>query len=192
MAQARNTIEYRYPEALQYEIAEWLVDRVPRKEIVERLKARGVAPLPHPNSFTHFVRGPQYGSFRERILGWRQEVADRKQLAQMIRGDGTLEDMWELLTYKAAQELQERIASGSATVNDLAKMLQSVCTAKKTSMQELEQQRRQQIEAIEAEHDAEVAELEARIAKLEGTREGKPGGLSDEALQEIEEKAKLL
>ncbi len=181
MARPRNKIAM-LPLELRLDVAQMLADRKTYDEIREELLARGVKheELPHNSSFLAYQEGEEYKSQIKEMIDWRRSADRKKKMATALELGGGASGVVDLAIYQAASAIEEFISRGELDASNIARTTYALRALKTTLIDE-----------AEGKYKTEVEELKAKLAKGSGTAPGK-GGLSQTALEQIEEKAGLL
>jgi hypothetical protein len=181
MARPRNNIT-RLPAGIRLRICELLDDGATYDAI--RADAEIAAACQgielHNSTFGAYRESAEFAEFCERRRAWADESDRDRMAAAMINADGGLRDMTDVAAYELVRKAMDQIKHGELAPRDLASLGKVL---KDAVSREWEKERALLL--------AKIAELSVTISNLTGGKRSS-GGLSDEAIEEIEHKAKLL
>ncbi len=201
MARPRNNIA-KMPSRIRVRIARLDVNGVGPTKIAATIAAEHPdLPRIHASSVVAYRRGAEYAEIRDRILFEDQRNSKLEQIWGAVEQQGmdaALQSTLYMLMHQAFDA-----AGGKLEIEELTKLVNSLAGAQRAEIAKTADARKQQVAKLKAEHAAEIFDMTAehqteitrllaRIGELEGSAERAGGGLSDEALEEIEQKAKLL
>lgn len=153
----------------------------------------------HGTSYLAWSESDEYSSYIAAKSEWRRELErDRWAAMHLNQGSGP-QSVADLAEYAILQQLHD-LASGGLleTGRDVATVARAITAMQRTQLARIEAEKDDRLAAAVDQHKRETAALNAEIARLNNviselteTRAGSRG-LSDEALAEIEGRAKLL
>ena len=211
MAEQRNNIARYYPRAAKLALVRWRdVDGLPPIRVKERARAAWPAlPVIHGTTWQHWRASAEYAELLRLVTG---EQAERERLSELFQAAGgpeALADVADAAAYALAAKAM-RIADGAEDAREVRSLMQTVRDARRQSADQVQEACTARIEALQEQHAAEIATLQATIAgrdeaiaQLTAALQAagidpdtepaqKGGGLSAAALHQIEEQARLL
>jgi len=165
----RNNIAMHYPATVKAEMVRLReVDGITPGELRERMAERYPdLPKIHTRTWACWSRSPEYRQLKERILEWDKRMAPRRWAALVQnagQGPQTVADLAEMAVLEQLYALAE---SGSALESgDIVKVARAITTMQRTQIARRTEETDGRIAAIEQEHAAEVAELQAEIQRM--------------------------
>jgi len=179
----RNNIA-RLPADVRLRICELLDDGSTYEEVCADAQVAAACTAAgvtlHSGSFGSYLTSAEFAEFLERRRQWREDSERDRMAAAMISAEGGLRDMTDVAAYELVRKAMDQIKHGELGPRDLASLGRVL---KDAVSREWQKERAMLL--------AKIAELSAEIAKLTGGKRTS-GGLSDEAIEEIEHKARLL
>lgn len=165
MAKARNNIE-RLPAKLRIQIARWMLNSIGYDEIRRRVAdAEPTAAVVHNSSFRAFAKSAEYRELRERMLFEDEQNQKLQQYWHLVNSEDGLDSAVKGTLFLLLRKAHDA-AGATLDTKEVASLIRSLTSLQKAeTYQDLADSRRR-IEAIEAEHAAEVATLQAEIARL--------------------------
>lgn len=157
----------------------------------------------HGSSLLAYREGTEYREYCDAKRAYEAKMRPRRWAAEMLnegRGPESLADVAEMEILEQLHDL----ASGGLleTGKDVATVARAITSLQRTQLARRQEDADEQIEALQHEHTAQCAEYEAEIRRLRSAlaeagvepdaERDQDGGLSDAALRQIEERAKLL
>ena len=175
-------------------VNQWLRDGVPYSEIITRLAAAGHADLNDQN-ITNWYQGGFQDWLREqaRIDTLRARSEAALEMVREVKRDGTLTlvDANEMTLAGLISETLEDFDAGTLKTLMADDPKQFFNLAMTVTKQSNEQRKRELVELDYQKYRDQVAEAKAKIDAVTNAARSK-GGLTPEALQQIEEAAALL
>jgi hypothetical protein len=206
----RNNISQHYPRAARIQLVRWReIDGITQTKI-EDLAAKRWPGLPriHTSTWRAWSKTAKYLGLRSLVCEEQDEREQMSDLFQAAGGDEALSDVTTAASYSLAARAM-KLAKSSDDAAEIRKLMGTIKDARIVAAEETREHYEERIQAIEAEHLSEVASLQSTIAfrdeqitrlnevlaahKIDpDATKSTDGGLSDAALAQMEEKAKLL
>ena len=130
------------------------------------LDGYGAARL-HGSTFTAYQSSPEYRQYCEMARGWNERMAPRRWAASLMRDGAGPQSLADLAEMEILEQLHSLAAGGLLeTGKDVATVARAITSLQRTQLARRQEETDKRIEAIEAEHAAEIADLQATIETL--------------------------
>jgi hypothetical protein len=208
MAKQRNNVA-KLPAEARFRVSQLLDDGATYDairadaEVAAACEARKLAL--HNNSIAAYAESPEHQANLGDLRTWKERVGRRRWAARAIAGADGAASLADVAQLQILEQLSALAEGGlELTGADLCKVSNSIATMQKVEIARRDEARKTDLERLKAEHAAETAALradlaarDAEIAKLQADIDeiragGKGRGLSDEGLQEMEARMKLI
>lgn len=170
MARQRNNVT-RLPAAARFRVSQLIDDGATYDAIradAEIAAACGERRLTlHNNSIAAFAESAEHSANLADLRTWKQRVGRRRWAAKAISAEEGAASLADVAQLQILEQLADLAEGGvELTGKDVCKISNAIATMQRVELAKQDQARKDQIAAIEKEHAAEVAELQATIANL--------------------------
>lgn len=193
-ARQRNNIS-RLPQPVRYLICEMLDggatydDIRSAPEVAEACAERNLSL--HSTTFIAYRESAEYDEYRRAVRRYSEDIERRRMAAYLVDSEGGADAIANAATFELLKLVMDKLESGGdLEAKELSSISGALASYQRNRISQGREDARREYAAKEAEYQAKIAELSAKVAELTGA--GRTGGLSEDALREIEERAGLL
>ncbi len=196
MAKQRNNIA-KLPYDVRLKICELLDDGVAYDAIrTDELVTAACGSLGlkvHNTSILAFKSSPEFDEYRKVRRNWGEECRRRKMAAMFVQTEGGSDSIAKVATFELLNIVIRKLQDGEALdPKELSSISGALAAFERNRISASKDDARREFARVETEYQKQIAELSAKVAELSGAKPGAPKGLSQDALEKIEEAAKLL
>ena len=180
------------------------------KAVATACREHGVdAPKIHGTTILAYRKSDEYTRYADRRRQWNAEQAESRSLWAAISADGSAESAVQAARYLGLRDVVRQLQSGDLSPTDTSRLATALSRRQADILDDARAEWQAERAAIEAEHTSALSEIEADLDQARNENErlrvilaehkvdpdavkSTDGGLSDAALAQMEEKAKLL
>jgi len=166
MARQRNNVARMVLEHRQL-VCRMLLNGSTYAGIRAALEDAGAKLTAHDRSLKAYSESGEYRQYCDMARGWNQRLEKRRWAASLMRDGAGPQSLADLAEMEILEQLHDVAAGGVLeTGKDIATVARAITSLQRTQLARRQEESDARVQALEAEHAAEIAEKNAEIARI--------------------------
>lgn len=196
MARPRNNIT-KLPTEIRMRICELLEDGLTYDEIRDDAEIKAACEdrkiAIHNSTLGAYRASVEFDEYKKMRRNWGEKLSRRRMAAVLVNAESGSDNIAKVANFELLNLVLEKLqGSEPLEAKEISSISAAIAAFERNRISAAKDDSKAEFNRRESEYQSEIAKLSAKIMELSGAKKDGSKGLSDEALEKIEEAAGLL